>query len=108
MGCSPIKDVNCTDVFCCDPTPITATYSLLCGIYNVVRLDSSRVAILVKVRSGTRMSSSDPTRVKLNYIPVYTTILRQIDTLPMRLLPNRRDLTFPSELALRMCYLIIW
>ena len=24
-GCSPINDVNCTDVFCCYPTPITAT-----------------------------------------------------------------------------------
>ena len=28
------------------------------------------------------MSSSDPTRVKSNYIPVYTTILRQIERCP--------------------------
>ena len=54
----------------------TTIYSI-CGI--LVRLDSSRVATLVKVRSVTRVSSSDPTRVKSNYIPVYTTILRQIE-----------------------------
>ena len=35
----------------------------------LVRLDSSRVATLVKLRSVTRVSSSDPTRVKSNYIP---------------------------------------
>ena len=45
----------------------------------IVRLDSSRVATLVKVRSATLVSSSDPTRVKSNYIPVETTILRQIE-----------------------------
>ena len=50
----------------------------------LVRLDSSRVATLVIVRSGTRVSSSDPTRVKSNYIPVYiTTILRQIERCPV-------------------------
>ena len=48
-------------------------------MWYIVRLDSSRVATLVKVRSATRVSSSDPTRVKSNYIPVYTTILRQIE-----------------------------
>ena len=35
----------------------------------IVRLDSSRVATLVKVRNVTRVSSSDPTRVNSNYIP---------------------------------------
>ena len=35
----------------------------------IVWLDSSRVATFVKVRSVTRVSSSDPTRVKSNYIP---------------------------------------
>ena len=38
-------------------------------MWYIVRLDSSRVATLVKVRSETRVSSSDPTRVKSNYIP---------------------------------------
>ena len=38
-------------------------------MWYIVRLDSSRVATLVKVRSVTRVSSSDPTRVKSNYIP---------------------------------------
>ena len=28
QGCSPINNVNCTDVFCCYPTPITATLVL--------------------------------------------------------------------------------
>ena len=51
-------------------------------MWYIVRLDSSRVATLVKMRSGTRVSSSDPTRVKSNYIPVYTTILRQIQRCP--------------------------
>ena len=51
-------------------------------MWYIVRLDSSRVANLVKVRSGTRVSSSDPTRVKSNYIPVNTTILRQIERCP--------------------------
>ena len=37
-------------------------------MWYIVRLDSSRVATLVKVRSGTRVSSSDPTSVKSNYI----------------------------------------
>ena len=35
----------------------------------IVRLDSSRVATLDKVRSATLVSSDDPTRVKSNYIP---------------------------------------
>ena len=48
-------------------------------MWYIVRHDSSRVATLVKVRSAIRVSSSDPTRVKSNYIPVYTTILRQIE-----------------------------
>ena len=48
-------------------------------MWYIVRLDSSRVATLVKVRSATLVSSSDPTRVKSNYIPVETTILRQIE-----------------------------
>ena len=51
-------------------------------MWYIVRLDSSRVATLVKVRSATRVSSSDPTGVKSNYIPVYTTILRQIERCP--------------------------
>ena len=51
-------------------------------MWYIVRLGSSRVATLVKVRSATRVSSSDPTRVKSNYIPVYTTILRQIERCP--------------------------
>ena len=37
-GCSPMNDVNCTDVFCCDPTPITATQSVclyVCNVNNV-------------------------------------------------------------------------
>ena len=51
-------------------------------MWYIVRLDSSRVATLVKVRSATRLSSSDPTRVKSNYIPVHTTILRQIERCP--------------------------
>ena len=58
----------------------------LCNIQSmwyIVRLDSSRVATLVKVRSATRVSSSDPTRVKSNYIPVYSTILRQIERCPI-------------------------
>ena len=49
------------------------------AIYSICGLDSSRVATLVKVRSATLVSSSDPTRVKSNYIPVETTILRQIE-----------------------------
>ena len=48
-------------------------------MWYIVRVDSSRVATLVKVRSATLVSSSDPTRVKSNYIPVETTILRQIE-----------------------------
>ena len=48
-------------------------------MWYIVRLDSSRVATLVKVRSVTLVSSGNPTRVKSNYIPVYTTILRQIE-----------------------------
>ena len=48
-------------------------------MWYVVRLDSNRVATLIKVKSATRVSSSDPTRVNSNYIPVYTTILRQIE-----------------------------
>ena len=48
-------------------------------MWYIVLLDSSRVATLVKVRSGTLVSSGDPTRVKSNYIPVYTTIMRQIE-----------------------------
>ena len=48
-------------------------------MWYIVRLDSSRVATLVKVRSATLVSSSDPTRVKSNYIPVETRILRQIE-----------------------------
>ena len=51
-------------------------------MWYIVRLDSSRVTTQVKVRSATRVSSSDPTRVKSNYIPVYTTILRQIECCP--------------------------
>ena len=38
-------------------------------MWYIARLDSSRVPTLVKVRSVTRVSSSDPTRVKSNYIP---------------------------------------
>ena len=49
-------------------------------MWYIVRLDSSRVATLVKVRSGTLVSGGDPTRVKSNYIPVYTTIIRQIES----------------------------
>ena len=49
---------------------------------HVVRLDSSRVATLDKARSATLVSSDDPTRVKSNYIPVKTTILRQIELCP--------------------------
>ena len=45
-------------------------------MWYIVRLDSSRVATLVKVRSVTRVSSSDPTRVNWKYIPH---ILRQIE-----------------------------
>ena len=41
-------------------------------MWYIVRLDSSRVATLVKVRRATRVSSSDRTRAKSNYIPVYT------------------------------------
>ena len=48
-------------------------------MWYIVRLDSSRVATLVKVRSATLVSSDDPTRVKSNYVPVKTTILRQIE-----------------------------
>ena len=51
-------------------------------MWYIVRLDSSRVATLLKVRSGTLVSSGDPTRVKSNYIPVYTTMLRQIERCP--------------------------
>ena len=51
-------------------------------MWYIVRLDSSRVATLVKVRSETLVSSGDPTRVKSNYIPVYTTILSQIERCP--------------------------
>ena len=57
-------------------------------MWYIVRLDSSRVATLVKVRSGTLVSSGDPTRVKSNYIPVYTTILRQIERCPCGKLYN--------------------
>ena len=52
-------------------------------MWYIVRLDSSRVATLVKVRSGTLVSNGDPTRVKSNYIPVYTTIKRQIERCPV-------------------------
>ena len=48
-------------------------------MWYIVRLDSSRVATLDKVRSATLVSSDDPTRVKSNYIPAKTTILRQIE-----------------------------
>ena len=48
-------------------------------IVYVVKDDSSRVATLDKVRSATLLSSDDLTRVKSNYIPVKTTILRQIE-----------------------------
>ena len=48
-------------------------------MWYIVRLDSYRVATLVKVRSATLVSSDDPTRVKSNYFPVKTTILRQIE-----------------------------
>ena len=51
-------------------------------MWYIVRLDSSRVTTLVKVRSWTRVSSSNPTRVKSNYIPVYTTIFTANRTLP--------------------------
>ena len=47
-------------------------------MWYIVRLDSSRVATLDKVRSATLISSDDPTRVK-NYLPAKTTILRQIE-----------------------------
>ena len=39
------------------------------AIAHALWFDSSRVATLVKVRSATRVSSRDPTRVKSNYIP---------------------------------------
>ena len=48
-------------------------------MWYIVRLDSSRVATLDKVGSATLVSSDDPTRVKSNYVPVKTTILRQIE-----------------------------
>ena len=48
-------------------------------MWYIVRLDSSRVATLDKVRSATLVSSDDPTRVKSNYLPVKTTILLQIE-----------------------------
>ena len=51
-------------------------------MWYIVRFDSSRVATLDKVRSETLVSSDDPTRVKSNYIPVKTTILRQIERCP--------------------------
>ena len=51
-------------------------------MWYIVRLDSSRVATLDKVRSATLVSSNDPTRVKSNYIPVKTTILRKIERCP--------------------------
>ena len=51
-------------------------------MWYIVRLDSSRVATIDKVRSATLVSSDDPTRVKSNYIPVKTTILRQIERCP--------------------------
>ena len=51
-------------------------------MWYIVRLDSSRVATLDKVRSATLVSSDDPTRVKSNYTPVKTTILRQIERCP--------------------------
>ena len=51
-------------------------------MWYIVRLDSSQVATLDKVRSATLVSSDDPTRVKSNYIPVKTTILRQIERCP--------------------------
>ena len=53
-------------------------------MWYIVRLDSSRVATLVKVSSATLVSSSDPTRVKSNYIQVETTILRQIKRCQLR------------------------
>ena len=51
-------------------------------MWYIVRPDSSRVATLDKARSATLVSSDDPTRVKSNYIPVKTTILRQIELCP--------------------------
>ena len=51
-------------------------------MWYIVRLDSSRVATLDKVRSATLVSSDDPTPVKSNNIPVKTTILRQIERCP--------------------------
>ena len=48
-------------------------------MWYIVRLDSSRVATLDKVRSATLVSRDDPTRVKSNYIPVKTTMLQQIE-----------------------------
>ena len=47
-------------------------------MWHIVRLDSSRVATLVKVRSGTRVSSSNPTS-QIELYTTYTTILRQIE-----------------------------
>ena len=52
-------------------------------MWYIVRLDSSRIATLDKLRSATLVSSDDPTRVKSNYIPVKTTILRQIERCPL-------------------------
>ena len=40
------------------------SYTTLCSIWYIVRLDSSRVATLVKVRSVTLVLSGDPTRVE--------------------------------------------
>ena len=48
-GCSPINDVNCTDVFCGDPTPITATIWCpspgLCSGVTDEMMDSTRTRI---------------------------------------------------------------
>ena len=52
-------------------------------MWYIVRLDSSRVATLDKVRSATLVSSDDPTRVKSNYIPVKLRFFTANRTLPL-------------------------
>ena len=61
------------------PHVCLASHTAIYSMWYIVRLDSSRVTTLVKVRNATLVSSSDPTRVKSKYIPVETTILRQIE-----------------------------
>ena len=86
------------------------------SMWYIVRLDSSRVATLVKVRSATRVSSNDPTRVKSNYIPVYTTILRQIERCHywgrQSCRPLNRVPSLPSLMVLRLTppprYVALW